>query len=113
QAEAEDTYLNLLVTLAGAEAAYTTAELESGVQQRLVDARATSTLEAQRIILRAEQEKRRYEAAQAQVSRWPETRARRNAAAAAKLEQMRRDVALLEERVTELHVRAGFAGVIQ
>lgn len=113
QAEAEDAYLNLLVTLAAAEAAYTTAELESGVQERLVEARATSTLEAQRVILRAEQEKRRYEAAQAQVARWPETSARRDAAAAAKLEQTRREVALLEERVHELHVRAGFSGVIQ
>lgn len=113
QAEAEDSYLQLLVNLAGAEAEYTTAELEASVQQRLVDARATSTLEATRITLRAEQQKRRYEAAQAQVARYPETTAARNASAEAKLEQLRRDIARFEELVDELQVRAGFHGVVQ
>lgn len=113
RAEAEDAYLDLLVSLAVAEADYTTAQIESEIQRQLVHDGATAELEAQRAIVRAEQLKKGYEAAQAQVARYPETSAARDAAAAAKLEQMRRDVAMLEEQVDDLRVRADFAGVVQ
>lgn len=113
QAKAEEELLNLQVTVAGVEADLQDAEFQNEAQQRLVAVRATSELDVRRAATKVEQERRRYDAAKAQLDHYPKTRAAQDAAAAAKLTQQRRDVARLREQVADLKVRAGFSGVVQ
>jgi len=113
KAKAEDDYLNLQVTEAGYQADYTTAQYDSDAKQKLESTHAVSELDVRSAALKAEQEKRRYEAAKAQLERYPQTRAAQEAATAAKLAQHQRDVARLQQQIADLKVRAGFAGVVQ
>lgn len=113
QAEAENTFLNLESALANAIAAWETAQLEADAEEILYDQGASSDLELQRRQNNAEQQRRSMEIAQAQVDRYPEMREARDRAAESKLEQQRRKLRRLEERVNDLEVRAGFAGVVQ
>lgn len=109
----ENDYLNQQVTLAGIEADYTTAQFEADAKQKLAESRAVSEIDLRSAVLKAQQQKRRLEAARAQFERYPQTRAAQDAAAAAKLDQQRRDVGRLTQQVADLKVRAGFAGVVQ
>lgn len=113
QAKAEEELLNLQVTVAGVEADLKDAEFQNEAQQRLLDVRATSELDVRRAATKVEQERRRYEAARAQLNHYPKMRAAQDASALAKLSQQRRDVARMREQVAELKVRAGFSGVVQ
>lgn len=113
QATAEDEYLTLQSSLADAIAQYETAQLEADAEQMLFDLDASSDLELQRKLNAAAQYQRRVEIAQQKVDRWPETARTRDAAEQAKLEQQQRKVDRLIERVAELRVPAGFAGVVQ
>jgi HlyD family secretion protein len=110
--EAEDTLFDLRAAAADAEAAYTTAQIEAEAEALLHAAEASSDIELQRKRAAAEQQGRRYEAARAQLERYPETRAARDESAQAKLDQQRRKVERLEEKVSELKVNAGIAGDI-
>jgi HlyD family secretion protein len=109
----ENEYLNQQVTLAGIEADYTTAQFEADAKQKLAESRAVSEIDLRSAVQKAQQQKRRLDAARAQFERYPQTRAAQAAAAAAKLDQQRRDVARLTRQVADLKVRAGFAGVVQ
>ena len=113
RAEAEDSLLGLESALADAIASFETAQLEADAEQMLFNERASSDLELQRRLNTAEQYRRRMEIAQAQVDRYPEIREARDAAAAAKLDQQRRKVERLQEKVDDLEVRAEFEGVVQ
>ncbi len=113
QAKAEEDLLNLRVTVAGVEADLKDAEFQNEAQQRLVEVRATSELDVRRAATKVEQERRRFEAASAQLEHYPKMRAAQDASAQAKLTQQRRDVARMREQVADLKVRAGFAGVVQ
>lgn len=113
RAEAEDELLTLQSALADATSSYETAQLEADAEELLYGEGASSDLALARMRNAAAQARRRMEIAQAQVDRYPEMREARNAAAEAKLEQQRRKVRRLEERVQDLEVRAGFAGVVQ
>ena len=112
-AKAEDDYLNQQVTVAGYEADYTEAQFESDAKEKLAATHAVSELEVRSAAAKAEQQKRRYEAARTQLERNPQMRAAQDAATAAKLDQQRRNVAHLEQQIADLKVRAGFAGVVQ
>jgi RND family efflux transporter MFP subunit len=112
-AESEDSYLNLESALADATAAYETAKLEADAYENLAKEQAASVLDVERKVNTADQLQRRMEIAQAQFDRYPEMRAARDAAAQSKLDQQRRKVQRLEERVEELEVRAGTSGVVQ
>jgi len=111
--QAENEYLNQQVTLAGIEADYTTAQFEADAKQKLAESRAVSEIDLRSAVLKAQQQKRRLDAARAQYERYPQTRAAQAAAAAAKLDQQRREVARLASQIADLKVRAGFAGVVQ
>jgi multidrug efflux pump subunit AcrA (membrane-fusion protein) len=113
RAKAEDDYLNQQVTLASIEADYASAQFESSARQKLAEVRATSELELRNAIAKTETQKRRFEAAKAQLERYPKTRAAQEASAAAKLTQQRRDYARLEQQVADLKIRAGLAGTVQ
>jgi RND family efflux transporter MFP subunit len=82
-------------------------------QQKLAGMNVVSELEARKTVMQAEQQKRRLDAAQSQLDRYPETRKAQEAAAAAKLSQQRREVVRLEQQIADLEVRAGVAGVVQ
>ena len=112
-AESEDQLLSLENALADATAQFETAQLEADAELLLYNEGASSDLALARMQNAAAQQERRMEIAQAQVDRYPEMRAARDAAAQAKLDQQRRKVRRLEERVQDLKVRAGFAGVVQ
>lgn len=113
RAKAEDELLNLQVTLAGIEVDYQDAKFQNEAQQRLEQVRATSELEARRAAMREEQEKRRLDAARAQLDHHPKSRAAQDAVATAKLTQQRRDVERMQEQLDDLKIRAGFSGVVQ
>jgi len=110
---AENEYLNQQVTLAGIESDYTTAQFEADAKKKLAASRIVSELDMRSAVLKAEQQKRRLDAAKAQFERHPQTRAAQEAVAAAKLQQQRRDVSRLERQINDLKVRAGFTGVVQ
>jgi multidrug efflux pump subunit AcrA (membrane-fusion protein) len=112
QIEAEDQLFNLQAAAADAEAAFTTAQIEAEAEKLLHAAEASSDIELQRKQSSAEQQGRRYEAARAQLERYPETRAARDESAQAKLDQQRRKVERLQEKVSDLQVRAGIGGDI-
>jgi len=113
RAQAENENLNQQVTLAGIEADYTTAQFEADAKQKLATTRAVSEIDLRSAVQKAQQQKRRLDAARAQFERYPQTRAAQDAAAAAKLDQQRREVARLTRQIADLKVRAGFAGVVQ
>jgi len=113
QAQAEDDYLNQQVTLAGIEADYAAAQFEAGAQQKLAETGSTSEVALRNALNKAETQKRRYEAARAQMERYPKTRAAKDAAEAAKLRQQRHDFTRMQQQVADLKVRAGLAGVVQ
>ena len=110
---AENEYLNQQVTLAGIESEFTTAQFEADAKKKLAASRIVSELDMRSAVLKAEQQKRRLDAARAQVERQPKTRAAQEAAATARLRQQRRDVSRLQKQIDDLKVRAGFAGVVQ
>lgn len=111
--KAENDYLNQQVTLAGIESDYTTAQFEAEAKQKLAASQAVSELDLRSAVQKAQQQKRRLDAAKAQFDRYPQTRAAQDAAAAAKLDQQRREEAQLASQIADLKVRAGFAGVVQ
>ena len=112
-AKAEDDYLNQQVQVAGIESDYTAAKYELDAQKKLEGLHVVSDLEMKKSEMQAEQQKRRLDAARAQLERYPATRKAQDAAAAAKLSQQRREVARLAQQIADLKVRAGFAGVVQ
>lgn len=112
-AEADDRYLELESALADATAQFETAQLEAEAEQLLYERDASSDLDLQRKVNAAAQQRRRVEIAQAQLDGYPEMREARDMAAQAKLDQTRRKVQRLQERVDDLRVRAGYYGVIQ
>jgi RND family efflux transporter MFP subunit len=113
RAEAEDNYLNLESAVADATAAFETAKLEADAYVNLAEEQAASTLDVERKVNTAAQLERRMEIAQAQFDRYPAMRTARDAAAQSKLDQQRRKVQRLQERVEDLEVRAGSSGVVQ
>lgn len=113
QTKAEEDLLDLQVSVAGVEADYKDAQFQNEAQQRLLEVRATSELDVRRAATKVEQEKRRFDAARAQLEHYPRMRAAQDTSAQAKLTQQRRDVARMREQVADLKVRAGFPGVVQ
>jgi HlyD family secretion protein len=113
QAESEDELLNLQNSLADAIGSYEEAQIKANAERALDAENATNDLKVLSAVNQAEQAQRRVEIAQAKVDGYPEMRAARDAAAQSKLDQQRRKVERLRERVDELEVRAGFSGVVQ
>jgi len=113
RAKADDEYLNQQVTVAGYEAEYTSSQIESEAKQKLSASHAVSDVDVRNSAIKAEQQRRRFEAARSQLERIPQTRELQDAAAAARLEQRGFDVERLEQQIADLQVRAGFAGVVQ
>jgi len=113
RSEAKDSYLNLESSLADATATYETAQLEADAEQTLYAEGASSDLELARRQNAADQQRRRRDIAQLQFDAYPERSAARDEAAQSKLDQQRRKVERLEEKIENLEVRAGFAGVVQ
>lgn len=113
QAEAEDRLLDLRISVASADAEYTSARLESEAQSALGRGQIVSTLDIEQARIRAEQLLKRLEAEQAKLDRYPITREAQDAAARAKLEQQRQKLRRLEDQFDQLAVRAGIGGVVQ
>jgi len=113
QANAEDELLSLQSALADAEDQFEEADLKANSSKILFASEAITELELTGDINRADAALRRREIAQAKVDRYPAKRDAEDAQADAKLDQQRRKLARLQERVRDLEVRAGFAGVVQ
>ena len=112
-ANAEDKHLSLQSELADAVGTYEEAKLNADAQTMLQEENATTLINLTSAVNRAEQARRRMEIAQQKVDSYPETRAAEDAKAAATLDQQRRKLERLQERVRDLHVRADVAGVVQ
>jgi len=112
-ANAKDKELNLQSQLADAVGQYELAVIEANSQRALADAEASTERDLQSAVNREDQARRRMEIAQAQLDRFPITLEAENRQNQTKIERARRKVERLRERVAELDVRAGFAGVIQ
>jgi RND family efflux transporter MFP subunit len=112
-ANAEDESLTLQSALADAIGQFEEAQLSANAQQMLEAENATDRLSLTSALNRAAQAERRVEIAQAKVDGYAERRAAEDARAEAKLDQSRRKLERLHERVRDLEVRAGVAGVVQ
>jgi multidrug efflux pump subunit AcrA (membrane-fusion protein) len=112
-AKAEDEHLNLQSGLADAVGQFEEAQLSANAQRMLEAENATDRLSLTSAINRAEQAERRVEIAQVKVDNYPDRRAAEDSQAAATLDQVRRKLDRLHERVRDLEVRAGVAGVVQ
>lgn len=113
RAEAEDDRISLESALADAQAQYEVAKLEADAAELLKAQGASSELEYQSKVNAAAAQRRRMAAAQQQFDRYPETRQARDDAASAKLDQQRRKVQRLRDKVDDLEVRAGVSGVVK
>lgn len=113
QANSRDKQLNLQSALADARGQFEEAQISANSQRALAEADATTELNLQSAVNREAQALRRVELAQAQLDRYPEMRDAEDMQGQAKIERAQRKVDRLRERVAELEVRSGFAGVIQ
>lgn len=111
--ESENRYLDIVATLASAEAEYTASALELEANEEINDAQITSEIEIERLRLRTQQLQKRMEAEQARLDSYAGYRAAQDASALANLSQLREKVDRLESRVGDLKVRAGMHGVVQ
>jgi multidrug efflux pump subunit AcrA (membrane-fusion protein) len=113
KANSDDERLTLESSLADAVDSFEEASLKANSSQVLAESDAITELELRGDVNRAAQAERRMEIAQAKVDRYPMKRDAEDAQAQAKLDQSRRKLQRLQERVRDLEVRAGFAGVVQ
>ena len=112
-ANADDELLNLQSALADAVGQFEEAQINANAERMLEAENATNLINVTSAVNRAEQARRRVEIAQAKVDGYPDKRAAETAQAEAKLGQVGRKLARLEERVRDLQVRAGVEGVVQ
>src|SRR5690606_640870 len=99
--------------LADAKGQFEEAAINANSQRALDAAGATTKLNLQSAVNREDQARRGVDLLQAQLERYPMTLEAENRQAQAKIDRASRKVERLRERVSELEVRAGFAGVIQ
>lgn len=111
--EADNRKLDLIAQVAGAESEFTSARLELEAQEELGEGAIFSAIEVKRTRLRVDQLKRRMEAEQARLDRYPEYLSAQREASQARLSRLREHVRQLEKRVDDLRVRAGTDGVVR
>ncbi|MBW3567504.1 MAG: HlyD family efflux transporter periplasmic adaptor subunit, partial [Proteobacteria bacterium] len=103
----------VVANLASARAAYEGARLEAEAQAELANEGIIPAIEFRRAELAAEQLKVRLEVEQERVANVKDSVDAQLRAAEARLQQLRRNLALREQQFANLHVRAGIDGVLQ
>lgn len=112
-ANADDSFLDLQNSLADTIGQYEEAELTANAQRMLDAENATDRLSLTSAVNRAAQAQRRMEIARDKVESYPARRAAEDDKAEASLQQKRRKLERLQERVRDLEVRALVEGVVQ
>lgn len=105
--------LDQRAALASAEAEYEGARLEAEAQRELADEGIIPAIDFRRAELAAKQLKVRLEVEQERVQTLQGAVDAQLRAARARLEQLRDNLALREQQLANLHVRAGIEGVLQ
>lgn len=105
--------LDQRANLASARADYEGARLEAEAQAELANEGIIPAIEFRRAELAAEQLKVRLEVEQERVANVKDSVDAQLRAAEARLQQLRRNLALREQQFANLHVRAGIDGVLQ
>jgi len=98
---------------AGIEADYKKAKMQAEANQQLADKELVSNITLQQSKLDADQLAARYEISKKQLASHAETMQARIAVQQAEVDQARAMLQLKQRQVDELHVRAGFSGVLQ
>jgi HlyD family secretion protein len=98
---------------AGIEADYKKAKMQAEANQQLADKELVSNITLQQSKLDAEQLAAKYEISKKQLASHAETMQARIAVQQAEVDQAHAMLQLKQRQVDELHVRAGFAGVLQ
>jgi HlyD family secretion protein len=98
---------------AGIEADYKKAKMQAEANQQLADKELVSNITLQQSKLDADQLAAKYEISKKQLASHAETAEARIAVQQAEVDQARAMLQLKQRQVDELHVRAGFAGVLQ
>jgi len=112
-ADAENRRLDLVAQAAAAESEYTAQKMVLEAQQELGEQGVYSAIEVERTRLSVEQLRRKMEAEQARLERFPERLQAERQAAEARLSRLREKVDRLETNVEALRIVAGHAGVVR
>ena len=109
---AED-YLDLESALADMTAVYEEARITADAELALMQENATTTLTMTSAVNQADQARRRMDIAQTKLDNYPEKLALEYAQAQSSLQQLRRNLTRLADRVRNLQVTPNFVGVVQ
>ena len=112
-AEAENRRLDLVAQAAAASSEYTAQKMILEAQQELGRQGVYSEIEVERTRLAVEQLRRRMEAEQARLERFPERLQAEEQAFQARLSRLREKVIRLESNVEALKIVAGHSGVVR